>query len=747
MPKTKPEFTLDFWHYYFKRYTDFKDVDDKRVLTKVKNVFNGRKKDLTINFETEIARFGKEEHPLREYLEHYHENLTPEKVDEQLQYALQEFRDRIRRGQEQEFVFDENTLCWSRQDGNTRRVVTNFNLVFESIIRIFNMEENVWERHYECYLEFMKDGKKHTSTTFRLSPDDCLRTMNFQQATWRINFVRSFFKNDAELQHFFVFLNDHYRPRIVSQYDHFGFITYERRKYYLARNVLVEIPEKKKEALRLIAPDDQNCFHVQGEHYIQLDPRLEPAPHFDLGPVDPDTGQYQEDEKLLLDKRNFQYYLNQVGDHLEEMVAGQTDDQGTGDMLLAYLFSYLFFEDIYKTFTHIIFLYIYGRANTGKGKLAEIMLTFFGIPFIDSLTHPTAAALENNLASHSQIPCWIDEFVPELAGKKSKIQDQLFNTWFELRIRQISSAANRQRNAFKITRCMLMFCSNYLPETDHLNSRLLKLEYSTVKRGDESHFYWLASNKKLLQQLFLSSLQWYNRFDRQFYSNELVRYKRRIKEQVVEQLNDKKERLGTSFNIEDRQVEQMAALCATYEFITGGDLNTPALLQKAFEQLNKSDNEQEQKDLEEMIRMDTSSPMFKYAVKFLVDNAQEVGLTDPLSEFLNTVGYLVDDQTINEKHYNWTRDGDLKLYWGGVWAAYEKFKGNIVTNKELIRRMIASMSDNPHGKTLNWTPRHMNQAVRKWGYLVKSAKDDKRFAYAFNYRDPDELPGAEQATF
>jgi len=473
---------------------------------------------------------------------------------------------------------------------------------------------------------------------------------------------------------------------------------------------------------------------VDGDHYIQLDPNLEPAPHFDLGPVDMRTGMYLQDMKALLKESDFTNAMDPVSDRLNKMVSGQVEGSREGELIAAYLFSYLFFDDIYKTFTHIIFLYIYGRANTGKGKLSEIILSFFGIPFIDSMTHPTKAALENNLASHSQIPAWIDEFVPELSGHKSHIPDQLFNTWFELRTRNISSYGNRKKNENKISRTMLMFCSNYLPETDHLNSRLLKIEYSVVKRGDETHYYWLANNKQLLQQLFLSSLQWYHRYDRTFYCNLLVIYKKKFKQEVSTLLREKMDRSGLSYNLEDRQIEQMAALCATWLFVRQRETEI-SILKKNIETEEKTESQVK------FINTRLQTGLYQFSLGFLADNAQQVGMNDPLAEFLGTIGYLVDDHTINEKHYSWTKEGDLKIWFNGVWTAYEKFKGNISTNKELIRRMISGLSKNPGGSTVVWSARNMNRPVRQWGYWIKDAKEDKRFVYAFQWEDPSELPG------
>jgi len=267
---------------------------------------------------------------------------------------------------------------------------------------------------------------------------------------------------------------------------------------------------------------------------------------------------------------------------------------------------------------------------------------------------------------------------------------------------------------------------------------MLKFEYSTVKRGDEEHYYWLSSRKSLLQKLFLSSLQWYHEFDRLFYTNELIRYKRLLKEETKKQLNEKKEKTGIAYNLEDRQIEQCASLCTTYEFINAIHTNNTRDLKRKIEKANNNEIDKTTEDLQERIKIDTNHQMYRYSIQFLMDNAQETGMNDPLAEFLNTIGYLVDDGSVTEKHFAWTPEGDLKLWFGGIWAAYEKFKGNQATNKAAIRRMIAGISENPHGATQNWQPSHANRPVRKHGYRIKEAFKDKRFAFAFNYQDESE---------
>jgi len=734
------KFSIDFWRWYFSQYEEIPKISKRQtVIHNVRNIFNGQKKDLTIDLKQRIVTSGDQGHTLLEYLSK-REKKDQDQLAMNLLVELERFKmEQEQKSQKAPFFYNDKEMLWFKKKGDSADIVANFNIIFESIIRIYNMDERKWERNYQCYIEFKRDGEVERSSTFTLEPDDCVNANQFQKAIWNIEFRQVFFSNDSELLWFFTFLNDYYRPRVVSQYDHFGFIRYNRKKYYLAKNVLIEIPEPDS-GMRLIAPDDQDCFHITGDQYIKLDPRVDPAPHFQLGPIDEDTLLYQKDMAQLFSKGEFQHSWHQVSSKVGQMVAGQINEPVQGTLILAYIFSFLFFEDIYKTYSHIIYFYIFGKHNTGKGKLAEIILSFFGIPLTDSMTDPTTTSLENNMASHSQIPAWIDEFVPELAGKKSRIRDQLFNTWFELRTRQVSSYGNRKRNEVKITRSMLFFTSNYLPESGHLNSRLLKFEYSLAKRGDEEHYYWLSSRKSLLQKLFISSLQWYHEFDRFFYTNELIRYKRLLKEETKKQLNEKKEKTGIAYNLEDRQIEQCASLCATYEFIATINTNVLGKLKENIQELSDCEDDQLSESFKKMIKEDSNNQMYRYSIQFLMDNAQETGMNDPLAEFLNTIAYLVDDGSVTEKHYTWTMEGDLKVWFGGIWAAYEKFKGNTATNKAAIRRMFAGISDNPHGATQNWQPQHSNRPVRKHGYRIKEAYRDKRFAFAFNWNEEMPLP-------
>ena len=731
---------VDFWRNLLGRYEQLPPIGSRAVvINNCKNLFNGSEANLNLHLQDRKCYDDHDnEWELGDYVALL-EGIKPEGISQWLLHQAEKWLDKKENEEELAFFwYSKKDRTWwqrERKGSEESKMICNFNLMFLSIIKIYNPETQLWERYYECYIEFMNGGRPHKSQVFKLTPQDCMTAKNLQSAVWQIDFRQVFFNNDTHVQFFLSFLNDHYRPRVVVQFDHFGFIKYERRNYYLAQNVLVKIPEEKNDSLQLVAPDEHGCYLIHGDNYIQLDPSVKNAPVLNLGPVDPDSNLYLEDMELLRSYRDpieFKSALAVAEGFMCDMIGGGGDRShyGEGRILLAYVFSFHFFEDIYKTWSHVLFMYLYGSANTGKGKMAEVLLTFFGIPTIASITQPTIRALENALGSFSQIPTWIDEFVPEIDGKRSKISDQLFNVWFELRTRQTSSGSNRRRNEEKIVRTMIMFCSNFLPQADHLNSRTIKLEYAHFKRGSESSYHWLMEHRRTLQLLFLAYMDQYPSLDRKFFRTELHRYKKILKEGVTKALEEKSKATGkTEFHLEDRQIQQMAALCVVYNEIFGKsrglkqydrklqDDSLPEMDRKMFEQKYKE--------------LSYGSAMYPVGVNFLVTTAQEVSERDPLSDFFATVGYLVSEGQITQKHYCWDKDGSLKMWFAGIWAAYEKFKGQNVIPKDIIRRKLEAIADSPVPKTVNWKPEGFDFTQRQKGYRIPDAKDDKRIAYAF----------------
>ncbi len=735
----------DFWRWLLSRYDSLPEIPSRfPVIRNVPNLFTDNATDLHIHLQDFMCYDDDgNDYKIGDYVA----ILEGIKANEVNTFLMQQTREWERHIEEKEtknfFWLDEKNKAWyerSGQDRSESKMVANFNLIFLSIIKIHNAEINAWERHYECRIEFKKDGKTHTSEVFRLTPDDCLSVKSFQKAVWQIDFIQVFFGTDTKVQFFLTYLNEYYKPRVVVQFDHFGFISYNRRRYYLTQNCLVKIPQDKNDSIMLVAPDGYGCYWIEGNDYIQLDQNIKNAPRLELGPVDRETNLYLEDMRLIRDfedPRNFESWLTRASDHLCQMIGGGNGKfYNEGKLILGYIFSFHFFEDIYKTWAHILFLYLYGAPNTGKGKMAEVILTFFGIPTIASLTEPTTRALENALATFSQIPTWIDEFRPEIDGKRSKISDQLFNVWFELRTRQTSSGANRKRNEDKIVRTMIMFCSNYMPQADHLNSRAIKLEYAHFKRGDESSYHWLMDHKRVLQHLFIAYMGRYPALDRSYYRRELYRYKKLIKEAVKKKLEEKSKVAGErEYHLEDRQIQQMASIIVTHNFIyrLADEIRSDEQNIEKLEDGPEDEFTKENLKFYETLYMQksTETGVFEQGIEFLAATAQEVGERDPLSDFLSTCGYLVAEGTINKQHYDWGNDGSLKIWFSGIWSCYEKFKGQNCLPKDVIRRKIELMANTDSPKTVNWRPDGFESTVRQKGYQIPTASKDKRFAYAF----------------
>ena len=360
--------------------------------------------------------------------------------------------------------------------------------------------------------------------------------------------------------------------------------------------------------------------------------------------------------------------------------------------------------------------------------MADLILSFFGIPSSNNQNQPTIRALENAMSSHSKVPCWIDEFVPESPNNKAKISDQLFNVWYELRTRPTSSGANRKRNEEKIVRCMLMFCSNFVPVADHLNSRALKFEYNFHKRGDESHYYWLAERKAELQRLYIGYMSMYSNIDRKNLRHELIAMKGIVRSEANKLIEIKKKRMGGEYNLEDRQVESIAALVVSYNEFNGYNNVIKMYLDKLDET-----NDQAMADvlIESIAVHRKSSIVFTHGIKFLAENAMKVGERDALTEFLSTIEYMVTEGNINEKYYGWMGD-DLKIWFEGLWIAYvDRVRDRAVT-KDTVRGKIAALASRPEPTTMNWTDNFGN-IHRKHGFRITNASKDHRFQYCFKH--------------
>jgi hypothetical protein len=729
----------EFWSWVLSKYSELPEIPKgETILLEWPNLFNGRANNLQIDLSKQTCTDGSTTWNLASYIA----ELEELDIDQATNHLLLQVGKYQKEREDAEatawFSFDKDSLIWLMRERNSQsetKMVTNFNIVFISIIKEFNPDANRWERIYECYLEYYRDDRRRKSEVFRLTPDDCLTDKNFQKAIWQIDFLQSFFSNSFQTQFFISFLADYYKPKEITQYDHYGFIQHNGHNYYLTANCLVRIPRTLNQQLQLIAPNEQGAFRIDAGQYIMLDPYITNAPRMDLGMPDEDTYLYSEDIKVIenyADDRTFSYELRKIEDKLCEMIGGggNRDHYSEGRFILAYIFSFHYFDQMMTAFGHIIYMYLYGVPNTGKDKMCEVILSAFGLSGVSSMSEPTARALENALSYNSKVPTWLNEFKPEMdSGKKPKISDQTFNTWFQLVERPTSSGMNRRKNEYKVVRSMILFASNYIPLEEHIKSRAIKLEYAYHKRGGEENYYWLAENRRFIQHLYIAWMMRWPQISSRFIVSEMLRYKAVIKKEVEKQTGLRTKRNGIKYTVYDRQIEQMAVLVVTYNEIMG-------ISKEIRQYIALNDNASLDHDLRkvyENIIFDLSigSSCFKAAVKFLVETATEDTENNILTVWLATVGYLTSDLKVYGKHYYWTQEGHLKMYFNGIWEIYEYFKGKNSLRRIDVEATLQKLASKPEQSTFRWTPDGLNKQAHK-GYMILNARDDDRFAYAFN---------------
>ncbi|WP_440999829.1 hypothetical protein [Fodinibius sp. SL11] len=592
---------------------------------------------------------------------------------------------------------------WYRNetDGTSRRIGT-FDIEIHSKIIRYNPETLKWDSTlYECQVSWLTPETRTLtqSELFVLEPEDLLSKKAFQIQIFKHSYQSARFKSDDEILFFMSFLCNRWQPQTVYEFNYYGFIEHHGYTFYLTRNALITIPDDHlREPQYMIAPDrDSGLFPmVAADTTFYVKPgRIEPSPLLDLSPAK--DGFYSDDEHQLLTGNELRYFTDTVRDRFGELIAGQQPEKkAEGYLIFSYMLSFLFFDEIYDVFKHVVFLYLYGEPSTGKGQLSQIMLNFFGQSFTDVDSNPTLKSAENKLANHSKIPVIMDEFVPG----KGKITPQVFNMWYELRQRGVSASHDRTKNAWSPVRSQLMFISNYKPTEDHFRSRCIMIEYAKDKRGSVHNLWWFDNHKKELQQLFLSLLYKFNDFNRELFKSELLWTKRLLTEAVEEELGRRSDQEGVRFQIKDRQIENMAALITVDLFVCRpSDVEFAEFVQQSLGENNKQTvSAEDRQEMQQLLRDNRiSTEIFRYGVTFLANSAEKEVHQTPLQQFLASIEIMNDNGELPKRYYGWNSKDGLVMYWSGIWDAYTNYnKGREYISQDIIREEIEALD--LHGK-------------------------------------------------
>jgi len=736
-------FNADFWRWYLKReYEEFQHIyENQTVITNVENVFSGGF-DLDIMLEDGRCHdSGGNTYTLQEFLSIKNSVAIPD-VDIRLEVEFERWKGQWNAQQERlEYFRDLENYQWYRRKGSDNVVVTEFDIILDSIIEKWNSEHQTWDRSYEGKIRFPKFSKV-LHKPFKFEPGQTHSVEEFSKAVWEKDVLEVKNMRNEDMRSFWAHVNHLYKPRIVREYDYYGFITFEKEKFFLAGNVLIQFPKTTNEQLQLIALQD-GAFPVGDNKYIKPPSDAVHLPHFEIGVADP-SGYYKKAMRMLFDHERFEEKFKEVEYHFCKMVGGDSEFDQWGKLILSYVFSYIYFDEIYGHFKHIIFLYLYGEGNVGKGEVAKRILDFFGINYLDSLNTPPPRSVDEALEMKSQIPQWIDEHVPQVPGKQAKIEDQTWNSWFELKPRPTNiKKGNKWGKERKEVRTMPLFCSNFKPATDHLLSRSLIYEYKKSIRGPEQHVKWLMQNKEILQLLMISYMQNYYLVDRKLFVWDLDRMRSHLRDSVKSELA----KMDSNAVLQDRQISQYASLLTVYHWLKSEYRREISNVERETRELEKSQDDTYKSLIEESLQSRINElidkRLFGFIRKEIVRNAVIAARHDPLSDYINSIGTLIQAQKITTVHFNWLANGKLNFWAKAVWDIYENEKrgSDSLVRKDIVDEKLKELSELSKSgdlKVVNWAISESSSGVtmaytRQRGYSIPKAVENEIFRNAFNW--------------
>lgn len=751
---------VEFWRWYFNNeLSDFREVTrHDQVLNNCKNVFSKENKhDLTINLvEGECTDGNGQEYPLLWFVSKYrNDSKDRTKHHLEVEYAAWEERQKALE-KYRTFDRDEENLRWRKKSGDdSYEEVTQYDLVINSIIETYDLKLDEWNRSFECTMRWYHKNKLKTEE-IELKPEDSNSFSNFVNVIREKGTTTALTKNmsNHETRMFWQHLETYYEPRIVREFQHFGFIEFEEEKYFLAENVLIKFPDHPDKPLELIA-EEEGAFQVEENKYIKPSDDPMHLPNFDLGV--PQNGQFKTAMNRLYDDELFEKKLKKVIHEFCKTVGGDSEFSQWGKLIVAYVFSFVFYDDIYDHFKHVIFLYFYGEGNVGKGEVVKRILDFYGINYLDSLQTPPPRSVDVALEQHSQIPMWVDEHVPQIPGVEGKIEDQEWNSWFEGKMRRtnikkgVSYGTER-----KAVRTMPVFCSNYKPRTDHLLSRSLIVEYRRDRRGPEKHILWLKQEKEMLQRLLLSFMQNYKLMDRDAFVWDMDRIRTKLKKDVKAELD---KRSGNAI-LQDRQVSQFSILLTVYHWLSKEYRVDATNLYSESQRAANETKEQYRKELYEELdihidKLPFDQRLYQFVKKQTIESAVAAAQHNPLTDYIETISTLIESGKITERHFNWMKDGTLKFWAKNVWDKYLDAKKGTdeLVRREIVEEKLKEMSELEEDgsfKKLTWTPsgESLNR-VHCRGFYIPNANENELLRLGFHlhkYGPPEARPNNTATT-
>lgn len=588
----------------------------------------------------------------------------------------------------------------SKKGEDTEKLLCNFtlDLISEHRYQLDEYSAPIITRVIRfCYY---RQGLKQTVVE-QLSHDESFKLPEFKQ---RINGIGQliFYGDPFDLLELFRCLDEEQQPKIVQEYDYDGLIKHRGHRYYLTENSVFKLPAKKNEQVKAFPLLEGQYFKVADGQYLSLKKTLKKTARFEPELLHAIEQAGNNLSQIVLSQEQISAKIAEFTDLLGNMVAGQTGQIAWGKALFGYMMHFLFLDLLRsaKGPQHGLFLYLYGHGNSGKGELAKIISAFFGGSTIDMHSKPTESALGSLLSQRSARPLFIDEFKPESVSVRDRgsggiIKDQTLNSAYQFEGRNIKDIATGQVKNEHVRTCAA-FLSNYKPETDHLKSRMILLEMSVSRRGDEQFLNQLKAMRTQLQVLFLSLLNSLPHIDQNLLMTDQLLIKQHLasltKHKAKQQLG------GNSPTILDRQITSWALFISLYQH----SLPNYRLQRYASQNI-------------QFARLDQD--LVSLATDELLNNLIEMDDFNPLIKWLDTVAELVHQKKIAfGQHYGYAETNGLKgqkhlgLRMGRIEAIYKKeYRDMAVVTRQTVESLLLDKMQATRQKKMCFTYRSYSQ--------------------------------------
>ncbi len=315
--------------------------------------------------------------------------------------------------------------------------------------------------------------------------------------------------------------------RYITESDHLGWI--EKKKLWLFGNVAI------KEDGTEIRPDNNNIFWLEKEGVKAV-------------PLNISSGK-------TLDTQGIPYIHTGGGFDIGEFKKNlsKTLGENEANIIIGWITSVIFMEEIFEIYRSFPFLFITGRAWSGKSTIAEWVANFFGIENASkAISQTTPVAIQRSLAYYSCLPTCLDEYrnTKEIVYKNGFLRN-VYNRQGSGKGVKDSSYGLRDAKV----RGTLILTGEETPKDTALLSRCIVIFVSHSKRL-ENHFAWFQKHRL--------------KFSGHIYN--VIKDKAKLRNSFLKSLHEWRDFFNTK-DVDDRTAINYATVVAGHNIIFGDDIN------------------------------------------------------------------------------------------------------------------------------------------------------------------------------